>query len=115
MVISAGQVTSAQIQIPPLSGPGALQLTVQWTKGAHSGVSAVSSLVSVSTGLDLAPVFSIPGKTPQKATYNNPSIEAGYYLLTLQLYDNGVQFWGIAEAVRIVAGQTTSQTWTTTN
>jgi hypothetical protein len=43
--------------------------------------------------------------------YTNKEIEAGYYLLTLRLYDSVGQFWGIAEAVRIVAGQTTQKTW----
>ena len=65
-------------------------------------------------GADLAPVFSlIPVKDPMKTTYRNTAIGAGYYLLLLRLYDGGVQFWGMTEAVRIVAGQTTSKTWTT--
>jgi len=114
VLISPRLVTSAQIDIQPLSGTGALSLTVQWVKGAHNRAWADCSLTSMSTGVDLAPAFTItPRKNPIKAVYNNTAIEAGYYLLTLQLYDGGGQFWGTAEAVRIVAGQTTSQTWTT--
>lgn len=114
VLITAGLVTEAQINIGPLRGPGVLQLTAQWPKGAHSDVSVESALISLSSGVDLAPAFVLsPRKNPQKAAYSNSAIEGGYYLLSLRLYAAGAQFWGITEAVRIVAGQTTSQTWTT--
>jgi hypothetical protein len=117
VLISAGQVTDAQITVAPLSGTGALGLTVGWKKGTHPGAAVQCSLLSMSAGTvaDLAPDFQlVPKGDPMKAMYSTTTIEAGYYLLTLRLYDAGAQFWGIAEAVRIVAGQTTSQSWTAT-
>jgi hypothetical protein len=102
---------SAEILILPLKGTGTLQLTASWTGAARPKASAICSLVSMS-GTDLAPHFEM---SPHDATYNNAAIEAGYYLLTIQLYDNSVLFWGTAEAVRIVAGQTTTGSWTATN
>ena len=114
VLIEAGQTTNSQIDILPLTGTGVLNLAVQWPKGAHKKASAQCSLTSMSTGQDLAPliVFLPSSANPEQAVYNNSAIEAGYYLLLLRLYDAGVQFWGIAESVRIISGQTTSQTWT---
>jgi hypothetical protein len=114
VLIAAGAVTNAQITVAPLSGTGVLTLTVEWTKKAHPNASVQCSLISMSTGSDLAPVFTlIPQGDPFKATCSQDPIDAGYYLLLLRAYDAGVQFWGVTEAVRIVAGQTTSQIWTT--
>jgi len=106
--ILAGQVTDAQINIRPLSGTGMLELIVKWPNRAHRNAVAECSLLSMSTGADLAPAFSVNNKG---ATHGPEAIEAGYYLLTLRFYARGVQFWGVTEAVRIVAGQTTTQTW----
>jgi hypothetical protein len=112
VLLSAGLVTNAQIDILPLAGPGEFNLAVQWPKGAHKNVSAQASLTSMITGQDLAPVFVFtPPGNPETGTYSNSAIEAGYYLLLLRLYNTGVQFWGVAESVRIIAGQTTSQSW----
>jgi hypothetical protein len=118
VLVSSGQVTDAQITVAPLSGSGALDLVVNWTKKDHPGATVQCSLLSMSTGTvaDLAKDFQLePKGNPRQAMYNTTTIAAGYYLLTLRLYDAGAQFWGIAEAVRIVAGQTTSQSWSTPN
>jgi hypothetical protein len=112
VLISAGLVTNAQIIIAPLSDPGVLELNLQWDKKAYKKATAECSLISMSSGTDLAPAFTFtPPGNPDTASCSL-AIEAGYYLLNLRLYDNGAQFWGIAEAVRIIAGQTTIQTWT---
>ena len=90
-----GWVTIAQISVAALSGTGSLDLTVQWTKGAHPNASVECSLISMITGEDLAPVFSmIPSKDPMKATYQNTAIvQAGYYLL-LRGFMMGVRSFG---------------------
>jgi hypothetical protein len=120
--VGPGDPTIVEIDILPLSGTGGLELTVEWTKNTHTGAVVSCSLTSMSTGveLDLALDFDlIPKDKPFKAQYSNiksnTAIEAGYYLLILQLYDGGVLFWGIAEAVRIVADQTTTASWTAAN
>jgi hypothetical protein len=111
----AGQVNNIQITIAPSSGTGTLTLVVQWQQNTHKvkDVTIQRSLISMSSGEDLAPAFEIVQGKPDTATYSNTAIPTGYYLLTLRLYDTDVLFWGITEAVRIVAGQTTTQTWTT--
>jgi hypothetical protein len=111
--IRAASVTSATIDIRPLSGTGTLSLVVRWTRGAHRNITSQSALTALSTGVDLAPAFSpdAPGN-PSRVSYSNAAIEAGYYLLSVRLSDAEGFFWGIAEAVRIVAGQSTEKTWT---
>jgi hypothetical protein len=114
VLITAGAVTNAQITVAPLRGTGVLTLTVEWTKKAHPSASVQCSLISMSTGVELALVFTlIPQGDPFKATCTQDPVDAGYYLMLVRAYDAGVQFWGVTEAVRIVAGQTTSQIWTT--
>lgn len=106
-------VTVAEILVTPLSGTGGLSLSVQWSSLVHRGVKVEASLVSESTGQDLKPRFQVKSTLfTTTASHTNPAIEAGYYLLQLRLTDRAGQSWGVAEAVRIVAGQTTTQSWT---
>ena len=114
VLITAGAITSVQIDITPAWR--------DWHAGPHCAVdqrSASKRSCGVFARFHEHGCWSwhrffslIPSKDPMKATYQNTGIEAGYYLLFLRLYDGSVQFWGTVEAVRIVAGQTTSQTWT---
>jgi hypothetical protein len=109
--IVAGQTTNAQINIVPVSGTGTLSLTVHWDKKLHTSVTIDCSLIHMSTGQNLSPKFDFSASGNQATYTSDPPIPTGYYLLTLQVYDNKVKFWGIAEAVRIVAGQSTPGTW----
>jgi len=111
--IEPAKVTVAEILVTPLSGTGGLSLSVQWSSWVHRGVTVEASLVSASTGKDLKPKFQVSSTLlTTTAAYSNPAIEAGYYLLQLRLTDRAGQSWGVAEAVRIVADQTTTQGWT---
>jgi hypothetical protein len=109
VLIEAGYITDVQITIAPLSGTGTLHLEVTWDAATHpEGATVQSSLLSMSSGTvtDLASNFKLKA---DRASLNGFELEAGYYLLTLRLYDfeTGFQFWGIAEAVRIIAGEAT--------
>jgi hypothetical protein len=109
--IEAGYITDVQITIAPLSGTGTLHLEVSWNPDLHSGVTVQSSLLSMSSGTvtDLVKEKEFKLKA-DRASLNGFKLEAGYYLLTLRLYSNMTQFWGIAEAVRIIAGEATRKT-----
>jgi len=108
--ISAGYTTTVQIEIAPLSEVGALDLMVQWPKKVFDSDDIV---VTLTPAITPDPVFTIKTQDQRReATYLNSAIQPGYYFLTLQLIGDGVLVWGIAEAVRILAGETTSQIYT---
>jgi len=112
--IIAGSQTTVQIEIGPVSGNGTLDLVVQWPKKAFSTDDIDSTLTPAITP-DGTLTFSIKTQGQNReGTYLNSAVPAGYYFLTLQLIGDGVRVWGIAEAVRILAGETTSQTYTYT-
>ena len=105
--ITAGYITTVQIEIGPLSGNGTLDLTIQWPKKEFGTDDVVVTLTPTITP---DPVFTKKTNADLRVgTYLNSAIPAGYYFLTLQLIGDGVPVWGIAEAVRILAGETTSQ------
>ena len=110
--ISAGSTTTVQIEIAPLSEVGTLDLMVQWPKKEFDSDDIV---VTLTPAITPDPVFTIKTQDQRReGTYLNSAIPAGYYFLTLQLIGDGVPVWGIAEAVRILAGETTSQIYTYT-
>ncbi|MBA7568625.1 hypothetical protein ES708_10359 [subsurface metagenome] len=119
--ITALSTTTVQIEVGPLSGDGTLELIIQWPKQELDNEEIVSTITPpvppdyVST-LD----FTIEKHAQlDTGTSLNSAIPAGYYFLTLRLIGDGVlgdgvTVWGIAEAVRILSGETTSKTYTYT-
>ncbi|PKL39164.1 MAG: hypothetical protein CVV44_09880 [Spirochaetae bacterium HGW-Spirochaetae-1] len=99
--------TTCNITISPLSGEGALALTVTW--GDYTGTVQISSqLISrVSTATPIPVVFDIG---TDSATYTNDAIPAGYYDLTLVISNETRDIGGAMETVRIVNDATTSAT-----
>ena len=106
--ITPGSTTTVQIEIAPVTGDGTLDLTIQWPKKAFDSIDATLTPAITPDG---TLEFTIE-KDPLEGTYLNSAIPAGYYLLTLHLFSKKVRVWGIAEAVRILAGATTTQTYT---
>ena len=109
--VHTGQTTTVAISVVPLTGIGALNLTVSWTASQVETPSIVASLTPP-TGPATPLSFSINGS---QATYSSTSIPAGYQTLTVQLMDNNIAVMGAVEVVRIVSGQTTSGTYAFTN
>lgn len=102
--ILAGHTTLATITVSPLDGQGVLELTVSWETGLLTDPTVAGTLQPLGGAMfDL--VFT-PGT--DSATYTNATLEAGYYYLTLELYEGSSKVWGTAEAVRILAGQVTT-------
>ncbi|MFW6180281.1 MAG: esterase/lipase family protein, partial [Spirochaetota bacterium] len=109
--ILAGQTTVATITVSPLDGEGVLEVTVSWTAGLLADPTVAGTLQPLGgTAWDLA--FTLG---TDAATSTNPGLEAGYYTLTLALYEGDSLVWGTAEAVRILAGQVTTGSFTLTS
>jgi len=107
--IYAGSVTTVPITITPLAGNGTLDLTIRWDKKAADEIE-VTFIPEVTPSGELP--FTIKTHADLRiGTYTNSEIPAGYYLLTLRLKGKGVYVWGIAEAVRILDGETTEETY----
>ena len=112
--ITPGSTTTVQIEIAPVTGDGTLDLTIQWPKKAFDS-DAVDATLTPTITPDGTLAFRIKTQADlREGTYLNSAIPAGYYFLTLHLIGNSVTVWGIAEAVRILAGETTSQIYTYT-
>ena len=107
--------TTVQIEIKPIDDPsstGTLDLTVEWTTGKIPGTVTIQYSLKAAGSTDERPMVFV--KNPNNKSFElEPTLDLppGYYTLTLQLLDSGAPFWGIAEAVRIISGQTTSQVY----
>ena len=110
--INVGIVTNAQIDITPLSGTGELYLAFQWTKGSVFEPDIVATLTPYDSGTPVVLDFAYsPLGNPEIGEHSNTAIEAGYYLLILRFLSGTDQLWGTVEAVRILAGELTSKTF----
>jgi hypothetical protein len=113
--INAGAVTTAQIEVEPFAGPdhtGELYLAIQWQRGTIPNPSIEYSFTRAGSSTQVPLTFSKhPPGNPDRFVCEDAVLEAGYYFLTLQLLSGNELYRGIAEAVRIVAGETTSKTY----
>lgn len=114
--IAAGSTTSIQIILTPPGGSGILELTVQWDKNLLDKKALVATLLPVITAFE--PEGELPFIVKNEpigdywvGTFTSGEIPAGYYTLSLQLFDGSQPVWGITEAVRILQNLTTSQTY----
>jgi formylglycine-generating enzyme required for sulfatase activity len=109
--VNTGQTTSASVTVTPITGTGTLSLTVNWPAAQVQTPSITASLTpALGTAQSLA--FTVSGAN---ATYSNTALGNGYYTLAFTVNDNGIAEAGVVEVVRIVAGQTTSGTYTFAN
>jgi parallel beta-helix repeat protein len=104
VMVAAGITANAGVTVQPLSGTGALRVTVSWPEGlianpSVTGVLTPQDETSDSINFTLA-------ANHLSATYENSSLNAGYYTLLVQLKDGATVKWGAIESVRIIAGQT---------
>jgi hypothetical protein len=111
--ISASSVITTQIDVTPVIGTGVLDLTIEWPKGSLTNPSIVASLTPIGSTTPQTLAFAIsPAGNPFRGTHNDPNTVTGYYTLVVRLFDDVVLAWGTVEAVRIINGETTSQTIT---
>lgn len=108
VAVNAGENAVLAIAVTPLSGMGSLNLTVIWAASLQKPSIQASLTPSPSGSVIVLDFGAISGT---HATYSSSTIPAGYYTLTLQLLGNNLTEAGAVEVVRIVAGQTTSGTY----
>ena len=107
--IVAGEITSLTIVIRPIQGNGTLDVTIRWPSGVLSQPWVVASLTPAMEN-PYSITFSLGGDK-LSATYINTRVHSGYYTFVCQLYDGRDVVWGTVEAVRIVAGWTSSRVY----
>ena len=100
-----GEVITCQIPIRPVSGHGALDLTVFWNE-ADIDLPSLHGQLTLDNGapIDLDFTTINPGHTQ----CTQESIPTGYHTLIIQLLDNNMHVAGAVEVIRVIDTQTTS-------
>jgi hypothetical protein len=111
VTVSAGATATATITVSPLTGTGTLNLTATWTSGLVS-TPTINASLTPSSGSAVSLPFYISGNEGASST---TGLASGYGTLSLNLLSNGTSVMGAIEVVRIVAGQTTSGSYSFTN
>lgn len=108
--IKVGEVYYANVTVIPIDDDGTLQLDLSWPPGSIDSPSVNATLTpygaAVNPGTDTID-FTIPAPPADyTASYTDTNRQSGYYLLMLQLLEDGAPAWGYMEAVRVIYGQT---------
>ncbi len=103
--VTGGATVTLDISVKPYTGPGTLDLTIDWTPGAVINPSAIVELINA--GNVHIPLTAAIGVN--KATVDD-QVEAGYYTLSVNLLDGSESVASAVDIVRIVAGETSSGT-----
>ncbi len=104
--VSPRQTTTTAISIRSLTGEGVLSLTADISALELLSPSISGTLSSGATGEEIAVSMSIDGSSGSF----EENLEAGTYLLSLQLFENETPIAGFVNAVLIVYGETTRAT-----
>lgn len=105
--ITAGDTTTVSVTVLPVVGTGTLSVTLTWPTLTSADIDIGATLTSDDgTAADIT--FAIEGDS---ANYSDSTLVAGYHLLAIQLLDGATVIWGRIEAVRIIAGQTSTGTY----
>ena len=106
VVIADGQTANANVTVSPLTGTGILNISLSWPSGSITNP-VITATLTPQGGTAGNITFTL-GSDGVSATYQNNVINAGYYTLLVYLYDGTTFKWGAADAVRILAGQTSN-------
>jgi len=114
--INVGETTQAQIDLQLVDGIGSLDLAIEWPTNQVQNPEITGILIS-DTQPDITIAFT-PGEDKSGFTTYvaelDDSVASGYYTLVVKVIDKGLSgsenhlAMGIAETARILAGQTTS-------
>ena len=112
--VIAGLTTSVSIVLLPVSGIGTLDLTVRWNKHLFAPSEEIIAAVSPAIGLETNLYFGEVSEHGnfRSSRYENADVPTGYYVISIQLIGDGQLAWGIAEAVQILKGLSTTHTYT---
>lgn len=107
--IKVGEVYYANITVIPIDDDGTLQLDLTWPPGSVDSPSVNATLTPYGAVVNPATdtiAFTIPAPPADyTASYTDINRQSGYYLLMLQLLEDGTPVWGYMEAVRVIYGQ----------
>jgi len=103
VAIESELTTAAEIVIQPLSGNGVLNIVLSWQDNLFD-----PNITATLTPQGSSPQGLTFTMTSNSASYTDSSLTAGYYLLVMVLKDGTSTFWGASEAIRILAGETTT-------
>jgi len=117
--ILPGKINQATVIVYPAVGVGTLDLTITWPNypvgvSIMNGPQIVSTLTPVDGGPESIDFEVATDKL--SASYTNDNLSNGYYKLSIMLYEGDTskpenKVWGTVEAARIIAGQTSSKTY----
>jgi hypothetical protein len=108
--IAAGVVTTTHLTIRPLIGTGRFYLEIVWPPDAIGvpGIDAELDFQGLPTSLECDLAADNASFTyPRQAFPDENVLDAGYYLMTIVLYDGAIPVWDHVEAVRIMADRST--------
>lgn len=118
--ILPGKINEATITVYPVVGTGTLDITITWpnypdTPSIMSNPNIVSTLTPIGGTPQTIP-FTIASDN-LSAHFSDDTLSNGYYKLSILLYEGDPsnsqnKVWGTVEAVRIIAGQVSSKTYT---
>ena len=106
--VIAGQTVTTTITVVPLSGDGLLSVRVEWPNDVIADPQIVASLTPEGeSAIDISNTFSLDTTATPNFIEAQQTLSAGYYTLSLLLYDGSSQVWGRSFSVRILAGEET--------
>lgn len=106
VTVEANKTAKAQITVSPLEGSGTLQVNLSWPKEKLEEPVVVATLGPI--GQTPESIDFTLGEDGHSASYENMDLAAGYYLLTIELQEDGEIVGNETEAVRIIKDQTTA-------
>jgi outer membrane protein assembly factor BamB len=108
--VSAGQATTATIEVVPTRGQGTIDLEITWPASAVAAPSVDAVLTVDGGSSDTLPFVVDTSGDPAVATYSG-TWDDGYYSLALNLLDGTTSVWGRMEAVRVIEGESSTGTF----
>lgn len=97
------QIVSCELIVTPYEGFGGLQLTITWDGEIDN--STIEGTLDPAIG-SVDPVeFTLNNGV---SNYENTSLVAGYYIMTLKLFDNNTECGGAVDVIRIIADEITN-------
>ncbi len=108
VTITPGGQTGASVTVRPFDGTGTFNLTIRWEEGVIYGDTQDAEATLTSSGGESVTDVEM---TQNGASFTGTAapLEAGYYILSMKLLDNGYEIWpGAIDTVRIVKNGTST-------
>lgn len=110
--ISDNRETPVNLIVKPISGTGVLDLKIIWPNDGSVLNPVIEASLTPQNKDTQEIIFPINANT---ASYNNASLETGYYTLNVKLKDDAKYLWGMVKSIRILNGETSANEITLTS